>query len=86
MHIEDREYDSALGLSGTWTFGTGGVDGRYGGVHTYPLTGKATARLSWWARDPLTGMHIVHRERTVRCRNARAGVRVLRRWLRGHNQ
>lgn len=82
-YIVDREYgpDDMRG-TGTWTWGTAGVDGRFGGVHPAG-NGKAFASLNSW--DVVEGQQVLL-SRTVRVRNHRAGVRLLRRFLRGHNQ
>lgn len=82
-YIVDREYgpDDMLG-TGVWTWGTAGVGGRFGGVHPAG-NGKSFASLNSWAE--VEGRPVLC-TRNVRVRNHRAGVRLLRRFLRGHNQ
>lgn len=78
--ITDVPYDDVYlpgADKGWYTFGTGGVDGRFGGAHA--CDGRALVNLYYYG-----DLEILRR--TVRCRNHRAAVRVLRRWLEGHNQ
>lgn len=78
--VVDVPYDGPVpsGADKDWfTFGTDGVDGRFGGAHA--CNGRGEVNLHYW-RGPEVMC------RTVRCRNHRAAVRVLRRWLEGHNQ
>lgn len=62
----------------TYTFGTGGVDGRFGGAHT-THDGKGVANLHYWVDNE----RVV--SKAVYCRSRREATRRLRRWLEGHN-
>lgn len=82
IELRDLPYDDALislRTSETYTYGTGGVDGRFGGAHT-THDGKGMANLHYWVGNAQL------ESKTVYCRSHREAARRLRRWLLGHNQ
>lgn len=67
-----KEQTDAPGPS--WSFGSGGVNGRYGGAHR---DGKASLH-SWGPANEMLC-------RTVKCSTYRKAQRKLRQWLKGYN-
>jgi hypothetical protein len=81
IELRDIPYDDETRpyvYDGTYTFGTGGVGGRFGGAHT-THDGKGAANLHYWVDD------VRVETKTVHCRSRREATRRLRRWLEGHN-
>ena len=81
IEFRDLPYDKELLIrssSETYTFGTGGVGGRFGGAHT-THDGKGIANLHYWVDNGRV------ETKTVSCRSRREATRRLRRWLEGHN-
>lgn len=72
MNIIDRDDEV-----GRWTFGTDGVNGRFGGAHP-----SGHAHLHTWV-DEGNGEEL--RRKVIKCRSYRRAVRVLRLHLQGHN-
>ena len=82
IELRDLPYDDDTRphvYDGTYTFGTGGVGGRFGAAHT-THDGKGAANLHYW----VGGVRV--ESKLVFCRSRREAARRLRRWLRGHNQ
>lgn len=71
--LRDDHVHPETGLPYRMTFGSGGVDGRFGAA--YP---SGTASLHWW--DGTTLLH-----KRVQCRSHRRAVRLLRMHLKGYN-
>lgn len=61
-------------VSPSWTFGSRGKDGRYGGAHR-----DGRVNLNSWG--PNNEMLV----RTVQCSTYRKAQRKLRQWLKGYN-